>query len=117
MARFIGMGIIGLGRAGLIHFKNVVGNPRVNVKYLVDDQTSIAEKLVRDYRLQGTKTLHSKDIDVLLNDSSVEACVIAAPTDHHESFTLRCLDAGKAVLCEKPLANSLDAVGKLSRRS
>jgi myo-inositol 2-dehydrogenase/D-chiro-inositol 1-dehydrogenase len=35
--------------------------------------------------------------------------IIASPAPTHEEFTLACLDAGKPVLCEKPLATSAQA--------
>ena len=40
----------------------------------------------------------------LIGDADVDAVIIAAPDASHKSFTLACLDAGKPVLCEKPLA-------------
>ena len=42
-------------------------------------------------------------------DRDVDAVVIASPAITHEPFTLACLDAGKPVLCEKPLAIDAEA--------
>lgn len=43
------------------------------------------------------------ELDVLLADPRVDACYIATPHAFHAGDIRRCLQAGKAVLCEKPL--------------
>jgi myo-inositol 2-dehydrogenase/D-chiro-inositol 1-dehydrogenase len=40
----------------------------------------------------------------LITDSAVDAVLVASPDPTHEEFVLACLAAGKPVLCEKPLA-------------
>ena len=47
-----------------------------------------------------------------LLDPTVHAAVITALTDLHEGIILRCLQAGKAVFCEKPIANTAEAIGE-----
>jgi predicted dehydrogenase len=41
--------------------------------------------------------------DAMLADPLVDAIYIATPHSHHGDFVRRCLQAGKPVLCEKPL--------------
>jgi myo-inositol 2-dehydrogenase/D-chiro-inositol 1-dehydrogenase len=45
----------------------------------------------------------------LIGDDQVQAVLIASPGPTHEEFTLACLAADKPVLCEKPLAPTIDA--------
>jgi myo-inositol 2-dehydrogenase/D-chiro-inositol 1-dehydrogenase len=47
----------------------------------------------------------------LIAAPDVEGVVIASPAITHEPYTLACLEAGKPVLCEKPLA--VDAAAAL----
>ena len=49
----------------------------------------------------------------LIQDHSVDAVLIASPDDTHADMTLACLDAGKPVLCEKPLATSAEDARKV----
>jgi len=44
------------------------------------------------------------DDQALADDPEVDAVYIATPHSRHEGDTIRCLRAGKAVLCEKPFA-------------
>ena len=45
-------------------------------------------------------------LEELLNDKSVELITIAIPNDVHLEVVLACLNAGKNVICEKPVALS-----------
>ena len=46
------------------------------------------------------------DIDLFLNNSNVDAVYIATPNNLHCYQTVRALNAGKPVLCEKPFSIS-----------
>ena len=109
----IGVALFGLGRAGKIHLKNIHSNLRIDLKYIVEEDPVIAEKIVADYRLMNTKVIASKNFKTILDDPYLQACVIATPTQTHEALVLASLEAGKAVFCEKPLANSVEATGTL----
>jgi myo-inositol 2-dehydrogenase/D-chiro-inositol 1-dehydrogenase len=48
------------------------------------------------------------ELQPMLEDDAVHAVIIASSTDVHEAHVLACVEAGKAILCEKPVADSLD---------
>lgn len=47
-------------------------------------------------------------VEDIINDPSVNAVSVCSPNSTHADFSIRALKAGKHVLCEKPMALSLD---------
>lgn len=75
----------------------------VQVRYVVDSRLSPGAFLTDDtVRVEV-------DIQAVLDDPSVEAIHLATPPFVREEIVLPVLRAGKSVLCEKPLALSLEA--------
>ena len=58
----------------------------------------------RAHAAGGGQGLVFTDPLALINSDRVDAVVIAAPDSTHKGLTLACIEAGKPVLCEKPLA-------------
>jgi predicted dehydrogenase len=56
--------------------------------------------------------IHS-DYDALLADPEIDAIYIPLPNGDHVEWTLKCLDAGKHVLTEKPIALRADEIDGL----
>ena len=53
------------------------------------------------------------DYDAMLADPAVEAVIVATSDAWHVPMSIRALEAGKAVLCEKPLGVSVEEVEAL----
>jgi predicted dehydrogenase len=52
---------------------------------------------------------HAATLDELCADPRVQAVYVATPHPSHEAQAIRCIEAGKHVLCEKPM--TMDAAG------
>ncbi|XP_069699335.1 inositol 2-dehydrogenase-like [Periplaneta americana] len=100
----IELALFGIGRAGSIHLSNIAQNPRVKLRYIVEDDQSKWAALKSYWKLDDTEFLHSKDSNRVFQDAGVTAVVVASPTVCHEDTVRGALQHGKHVFCEKPVA-------------
>ena len=99
------LGIIGAGIMGADHADVFARDvPGVTLQMICDSDQARAKKVAN---LNGAKHVIS-DPYALIADPSIDAIVIAAPDQFHAPLTLACLEAGKAVLCEKPLSQDVN---------
>jgi myo-inositol 2-dehydrogenase/D-chiro-inositol 1-dehydrogenase len=94
--------MFGAGRIGKIHAGNLVRQPGVKLKYVVDVDAAAAGALAQQH---GAKVA---DGDTVFGDANVKVVVIASSTDTHADLILRAAAAGKAIFCEKPVDLALD---------
>jgi myo-inositol 2-dehydrogenase / D-chiro-inositol 1-dehydrogenase len=93
------IGVIGAGMMGR-YFAGTVASGILGA-----DIVAVSSPTARE---GGLRITHPNPFD-LIKDSGVDAVIVASPDQTHEEFVLACLEAGKAVLCEKPLAPSAAA--------
>ena len=107
MLRF---GLFGAGRIGSLHARNLASVPGAELAYIYDTQKQSASAAAEETgaRVAGTA-------DEILSDSSVDAVVIASSTPTHCDLIERCVKAGKAVLCEKPIDLDIERVDECER--
>ena len=56
---------------------------------------------------------YSADPRDVIDDAEVDAVMVTSPTASHRELVLAVVEAGKPVLCEKPLAPTLEVVEEL----
>jgi myo-inositol 2-dehydrogenase / D-chiro-inositol 1-dehydrogenase len=83
--------------------------PAAELVAVSDAIAASAERLAREV---GVGTVHTDALE-LIHDPAVDAVVIASPAGTHEPFVLACFEAGKPVLCEKPLAATAEAARRV----
>ena len=100
----IGIGIIGCGKIAQVrHIPEYAENPDAELHGFFDLSLERAQGLADKY---GGKA-YSK-VDDLLADPKIEAVSVCAANNAHAELTIKALRAGKHVLCEKPMAVTLE---------
>ena len=101
----VGVCVIGSGRAGMIHAVNFVKNvPNAGLVAMVDPVEQVAKNACADL---GIDTYYA-DYRQALEDKHVNAVVIVTPTKFHKDICVDAAAAGKHILCEKPMAMTVD---------
>jgi UDP-2-acetamido-3-amino-2,3-dideoxy-glucuronate N-acetyltransferase len=99
----VGIGLIGAGYWGKNLVRNLAAASGGELLTVCDlDQRNLDAAIATVPGLQVTKSLD----DVLANPS-IRAVAVATPAETHRAVVERCLDAGKDVFIEKPLATSV----------
>ncbi len=94
----VGLALLGAGRIGRVHADSLAAHPRAEFRWIYDAMAPAAQQVADQY---GARV--APDVDAVLADDAVDAVVIAAPTPTHVDLMTRAVQAGKAVLCEKPI--------------
>lgn len=93
--------IIGCGTiANSVHAPCYQRNEDANIKYCVDIIPESAESLKEKFGGENALT----DYRDILHDDDLDAVSVCVPNRLHAPISIDFLDAGKAVLCEKPAA-------------
>lgn len=97
----VGVAIIGAGYAAWLHLQGYkqVHSVSFEIKAIVDMDVEKAKKLAQDYNI---KDVYSS-IDEVLTRDDISVIDIVTPPVTHISLAIKAIEAGKHVICEKPL--------------
>jgi predicted dehydrogenase len=82
-------------------------NPRLRLAAAVDPNLERAEALAKTFRFRRPGVYAS--LEEALAAESLEAVYLGVPHDLHEPLFCRCVEARLPVLCEKPVAHSVES--------
>lgn len=100
MVRF---GIVGTGRISDWVLKGAAQDSRIKVTAVCSRTVEAAEAFVQRNTLAAGATIYTS-VEEMVADPQVDAVYIGTPNQTHCEYTITALNAGKHVLCEKPLA-------------
>jgi predicted dehydrogenase len=101
----VGMAVIGAGYWGPNVVRNALALSATELRWVCDRELGRAHGVVG-----GQSSIRvTPDIGDVLADDGVEGVAIATPPATHAELALRCIEAGRHVLVEKPLADSYEA--------
>ncbi len=100
----IKIGVIGCGRiAQTRHLPEYAANPDVKILAVYDRTWERAEKIAEDFHCRAFQTAEE-----LIADDEIDAVSICVANVLHAKLTIEALEAGKHVLCEKPMASTIE---------
>jgi myo-inositol 2-dehydrogenase/D-chiro-inositol 1-dehydrogenase len=99
------LALFGCGRIGAVHAESIAAHPRAELAWVCDPMEEAARALAA--RCGGRAT---PDPATVLADPEIDGVVVASPTPTHVDLLTVAVQAGLAVLCEKPIDLDIDRV-------
>jgi GFO/IDH/MocA oxidoreductase family protein len=110
----IGYAIVGLGRLSLNQILPAFGrSKRSKPVALVSGDRDKAKKIAAQYGIRESSIYDYKTYDKLVDNPDVRAIYIVLPNSMHAEFVIRGAKARKHILCEKPMATSVEECEKM----
>ncbi|OIJ11588.1 hypothetical protein BKP35_11635 [Anaerobacillus arseniciselenatis] len=107
--KVIHIGIIGLGAVGERLMKIFAERDDIVVSAFCDTSRKRLEEMSHTYGVEATY----EDYRQLLSFDELDAVYVAVPPKFHEEVVLAAIASGKHILCEKPLANSVEEAERM----
>jgi predicted dehydrogenase len=95
--------LVGMGRIGRVHLGALSTAHATEVVGVFD----LNQQLARERAEAANVARVFPSWDAVLNDPDVQCVGVLLPHDIHEQYAIEALEAGKHVVCEKPLAPTL----------
>lgn len=104
----VNIAILGCGRIAQRHAKHIANTKGAVLTAVCDIDKDRADTLAGEY---GVRAYY--DIEDLIQDNSVDLVAVCTPNGLHAEHTIKSLNAGKHVLCEKPMAINVYDCGEM----
>lgn len=105
------LGIVGCGSVAHLHAGAIAATAEAKLTRVFDVRAEAAEKFAATHGAQAARSIEQ------MIDSGLDAVIVSTPPAYHESSSLPFLDAGVAVLCEKPLAQNFAAAQRFAEKA
>ena len=100
MSKPLKVGVIGVGGIAGTHFPGWKSSENAELVGLADPFEAVLERVAK---AQDVSKTYTKPED-LINDPDIDLIDICTPSAYHAPLAIAALNAGKHVICEKPLA-------------
>jgi predicted dehydrogenase len=110
MSRFLRWGILGTARINRALITPLRGSSRNQLTTVASRDPEKAQAYAREWKIPTAYGSY----EALLADPEVDVVYISLPNSLHTEWTIRAAQAGKHVLCEKPLALTVSEVDSIA---
>ena len=113
----IHVALVGMGKQGRVLFEAMSNIPGIHFQAVCDIWKYNLDGGVAKVRaLQGHTPKGYSDIDEMLaTEKGLDAVIVATPDFWHSPHTVKCLEAGLHVYCEKMMSNTIDGARAMVR--
>ena len=108
----INIALLGLGRIGVMHGKNLMRNRDFNLKYVYDINKKLTQKISKELR-----SIPIYNPSVVFKDKNIHAIFIASTTSTHIKLILEAAKYKKAIFCEKPLDLNISKINNCKKKN
>ena len=106
-AKRLGVAVVGLGTLSLSQILPAFGEGKhVRVAALVSGEREKAQAIAAQYGVPEKNLYSYQNFDSIKDNPEIDIVYIVLPNSLHAEYTIRAAQAGKHVLCEKPMATS-----------
>ncbi|MEH2286450.1 Gfo/Idh/MocA family protein [Nostoc sp.] len=107
--RRLGFAIVGLGRLTLEEIMPAFAECKLaKPTALVSGDSAKANLVAQQYGIKPQNVYNYQNYDNLRNNPDVDVIYIVLPNSMHREYTVRGAKAGKHILCEKPMATTVE---------
>lgn len=103
MSKIYGVALIGCGQMGAVHLENIYYKDNVKIISVCDKNLEKAEIFKRKYNAQ----VITDDVDACIQNKDVDIVICATYPSSHLEILKKCINAGKHLICEKPITANL----------
>jgi len=105
----LNLAVVGLGAFGQKHLDALALIPDATIRYVAHSKMDVAEQVAAKYGAARAFTDYSE----LLAQDDLDGVLLATPTQMHRAQTIEALRAGKHVMVEIPMGDSLASVQEI----
>ncbi len=113
MSKRLGVAVIGTSVMANYHMNAVDANPHTELVAICDKHPELIVPRAAEHNVKKTYT----DYKEMYKDPDIDLVIVCTPDFVHEEMTVGALEAGKHVLCEKPMALTAEECARMVEAS
>lgn len=115
MSRQLKAAVVGTGVVGSMHVRTIPRIPNYSLVAVCDHKPENAKGALEKHQVSGVPIYH--DLEEMLQKEAIDVVHVCTPSGDHFTPVTTCLEAGRDVICEKPMEIRLDRIDQMAEVS